>query len=428
MKHCRFVILALFAVTLAGCAGAAIGNREPTPQPVTLRFAYAKDEVNYAPLLESFKEQYPHIIIEPIEVERFGGGGMQNAVRFMDVDIYQDDRRALEDAKEGLLMPVGDLLEAQWSPIEDDYYPGTWEALSLQGQQWGVPAGLDLVVAYMNEDHLAALNVAAPPEEWTVDDFLALTQKLNYPEGAASLTVPHLFGFCSMPQSTDPVLFVYLHGGRIVDDLNNPTEAIFDEPDTVDAVQWYADLFTLYGVSPDPQVMRQFFSRGIFEAAMRGACGVWFQMYSVRGGFTGRAEWQYQWTMRPLPKDRQAYEAGDVSGYFVTKKCKYPAEAATFLRYLSDHWEASGRQLPPRRSLAQSEGYLKSLDKEVAAVAKAFASSGQVIILPSEDQNNALQQAGGLFVAAVERVILEDMDPLDVLVEAQDQARAAFQQ
>jgi len=286
---------------------------------------------------------------------------------------------------------------------------------------------MDLTVTYLNKDHLAALNVAEPPADWTLDDFLALTQKVNYPDGSAALTVPHLFGFCSTPQSTDPVLFVYLHGGRIVDDLTNPTQAIFDEPATVEAVQWYADLFKLYGVAPDPEVIRQSFSRGgTWEAALRGACGVWFQMYSNRGGFVGRMEWEYDWTMRPLPKDQVAYEMGDVTGYFVTKKCKYPSQAAIFLRYLSDRWDASGRQLPPRRSLAQSEEYLRSLDKKVAAVIQDF--SGQVIIAPSGEQNAKLQQVGALFINAVQRVIVEDMDPLDVLTEAQDEARPIFQQ
>ncbi len=427
MKLGRYAILTLFMILLVGCAGSPSSRTEPTLQPVTLRFAYTKDEVNYAPLLEDFQEQYPRIKIEPIEVEQFGGAGMEQTVRVIGVDIYQDDRRALQDAKEGLLMPVGDLLEAQWSPIEDDYYPGTWEAFALDGQQWGVPAGMDLTVAYVNKDHLDALNVAEPPTDWTVDDFLVLTQKVNYPDGSPQLTVPHLFGFCSTPESMDPVLFVYLNGGRIVDDLTNPTQAIFDDPETVEAVQWYADLFTLYGVAPDPEVVRQSFSRGgIWEAALRGACGVWFQTYGMRGGFVGRMEWEYKWTMRPMPKDQASLELGDVTGYFVTKECKYPAEAATFLRYLADQWEASGRQLPPRRSLAQGEAYLRSLDKKVADVTEAF--SGQIIIVPGDDEGNALQQVGGLFISAVQRVIAEDLDPLDALTEAQDQARPIFQQ
>jgi ABC-type glycerol-3-phosphate transport system substrate-binding protein len=428
MRYHRYAILIPFMILFAGCARSARVGTGPTPEPVTLRFAYAKDAASYyTPLLTDFQRENSRIRIEPIEVEQFGGGGMEQAVHFQDIDIYQDDRRALQDAKEGLLMPVGDLVEAQWSPIEEDYYAGTWEALSMQGQQWGVPAGMDLTVTYINKNHLTALNVEEPPAEWTVDDFLALTQKVNYPDGSAALTVPHLFGFCSLPQSTDPVLFVYLHGGRIVDDLNNPTEAVFDEPETVEAVQWYAELFSLYAVAPDPQTMRQSFSRGgIWEAAMRGTCGVWFQAYSLRGGFNERAKWDYDWTMRTLPKDQATFEAGDVSGYFITKKCQYPNEAATFLRYLSNRWEASGKQLPPRRSLAQGEDYLKALDKKVAAVAKVF--SDQVIILPSEEQNNTLQQVGGLFVTAVQRVIVEEIDPLDALTEAQDQARPIFQE
>lgn len=340
-----FIWRLMLLLTLPLASGCAF-KLTPTPEPVTLRFAYRQHTAVMQPLLEAFQAKYPWIRVEAIEAQRWGNQ-LQSMVENANVDIFREDSSALRFAAQGLIQPLEDLMLDQWSSIRDDYYKGAWESLSLNGQQWGVPAGLDIYVAYVNADQLKALNLTTPPPNWDLMDFVELAVKMNYPEGSPTQEGASLIGFCTTVESADPLVFIYLHGGRIVDDITNPSQATLDDPLTIEAVQWYSDLFNRHRVAPNPTTVREKFPRGgVYEAAMRGFCGIWLGWYSDRGGLNTPYKWNFAWKMLPLPKDRGNFSYGTVEGYFITKNCKHPVEAAKLLRFLSDYAEAAGQKLP----------------------------------------------------------------------------------
>ena len=43
---------------------------------------------------------------------------------------------------------------------------------------------------------------------------------------------------------------MYQNGGKIIDDLQNPTKVIYDDPQTIEALQWYDELFILHDAAP----------------------------------------------------------------------------------------------------------------------------------------------------------------------------------
>jgi len=133
-------ILVVAAMCSSGCAPGTIAT--PTPQAITLRFAYREFTVDVEPLLNEFHTLYPWITVEPLSADRFGNS-IDPLVRAGNIDIFVDYSTALGYATEGLIKPLDDLQLADWAPILDDYYQGTWEALRVQGQQWGIPASLD---------------------------------------------------------------------------------------------------------------------------------------------------------------------------------------------------------------------------------------------------------------------------------------------
>jgi ABC-type glycerol-3-phosphate transport system substrate-binding protein len=391
---------------------------------VTLRIAYREHTRQLQPLLDDFHEQHPWVTIETREVQRFGNE-MDPLVRMGELDIFIEGRRGLDYAEEGLLKPLDEIQLGEWAGIRKDYYKGAWEGLQIQGQQWGIPAGLDMIVVYINMDQAQALHVDPPTAEWELSDFLELTTKMSYPQGLPYAAGSKLFGYCTTPQSVDPIVFIYLHGGRIVDDLNAPSEVTLDDVRTIEAVQWYADLYNVYEVAPDPEIIRTTFRRGgVMEAAVRGACGVWLGWYSSRGGKDMPFEWSSEWAMLPLPEDRTAFGLGDVEGYYITAECKHPMEALKLLRFLSDHQAASGQKLPPRKSLVNAKAYEQQVGEKVAGVARTF--SQDVLLLPAES-SLALQKVGGELLATVERIIAEDLAAAPELQEKQDELHAAFQ-
>lgn len=396
----------------------------PTPEPVTLRLAYREHTRQLQPLIADFHEKYPWITVEVREVQRFGNE-IDLLMQTGELDIFVEGQRALSYAQEGLLKPLDDIQLGEWAGIRKDYYKGAWEGLQVQGQQWGIPAGLDMMVVYINVEQARALSVQIPGQAWTRSDFLELATEMNHPQGLPHAANARLFGYCTTPQSIDPVVFIHLHGGGIVDDLSVPSQVTLDDPRTIEAVQWYADLYNIYQVAPEPEVIRTTFRQGgVMEAVVRGACGIWLGWYSSRGGQDTPFEWSDEWAMLPLPRDRTTFGLGDIEGYYITKKCPHPTKALKLLRFLSDHQEASGQKLPPRKSLVNAQAYEQQVGEEVAEVARTF--SNHIVLLPAES-SAPLEKVGGGLLATVERIVTEDLDVAPALLEKQDELHAAFQ-
>jgi len=419
-KAAKHLALSLVVLLTSSC----VLKLTPTPEPVVLRFAYRQNTAAMKPLLEAFQAKYPWIMVEAVEAQRWGNQ-LESMIENARVDIFREDSSAVRFATEGLLQPLEDLMLDQWGSIRDDYYKGAWESLSLNGQQWGVPAGLDIYVAYINADQLKALNLTAPPPDWGLFDFVELAIKMNHPEGLPTQEGTNLIGFCTTLESADPLVFVYLHGGRIVDNIANPTQATLDDPLTIEAVQWYSDLFNQHAVAPNSTTIQEKFPRGgVYEAAIMGACGIWLDWYSDRGGLNTPYKWAFTWKMLPLPRDRGNFSYGAVDGYFITKNCQHPVEAAKLLRFLSDYSEAAGQKLPPRHSMVEAESYKKVVGEDVMAIARD--SVDNLVLLPYS-QSTALAQLEQIIFAALGQIIDQDLNAADVLAEAQDQCRAIFE-
>lgn len=421
------VTIMLSLALLIGCASSPLSS---APEPVTLHFGYREYVVEMEPLIEAFREEYPHITIEPVEVERYGNE-IESLVRSGELDIFREDRSALGFAKEDLIRPLDEVQLSDWADTRDDYLSGSWEALSIAGQQWGIPASVDVLVVYANSDHMRAVGVEPPQTPWSLFEFLELANQLNYPEGTPYDPSTSVFGLCTTPADIDPIIFIYLQGGQIVDDLNNPTMATLDAPRTVEAVQWYADLYNRYGVASDPEVISRVFRQGgIYEAAVRGRCGLWLGWYGNRGGLDSAYEWQSSWTMLPLPSDQTDFGLGDVEGYYVASSCEHPKEALTFLRFLANEWQASGKRLPPRGSLATSDGYIQSVGDNAGDVTANIEETfpRQMIIMPQLGlgKTDELEFVGEQLIGAIMQIINQDLDAEQVLEETQYRARGTF--
>lgn len=412
------VLLILLCLVL-GASGCSI--IAPERETITLRIAYREQDVNLQPLLDAYMRDNSFIKIEVIEGNA-GSGAVEGALAEKKLDIIRDDRDALEYAASGQLLPLEDmLLSDDWKGIRSDFVPGTWEGLQIEGRQWGVPASADVFVVYINMDTAAALGVETPSLTWTVDDFLTLANALNAPEGTEANPGQHTWGFCTDSQDYDPVLFVYLLGGTLVDDVNKPTQPTLDAPATVEAVKWYADLINLYKIAPSNAVMSALFSRGASEAAVRGFCGMWLDMYSDRGG-PANNQWTFNWRMQPLPAGKAQLRFGDEQGYYITAGSEHPEEALKLIRYLTDHWEAAGRGLPPRQSIASSAEYAREVGEDV--VAAGISNIDSLIILPAQ-AGPIFMRLGELFLNAVAQV-LAGADPEDALYQAQQELLPIF--
>jgi ABC-type glycerol-3-phosphate transport system substrate-binding protein len=411
-------LLLFIALLLAGCGG---GRATPTPEPITINFAVREKIADYQALATDFQLSHPGILINLIDIDIFRGEGIA-AIDTMEVDAVRWGTDYLTAERIEQIVPLDEVLEADDKLSGPDLYPGALKALQLQGVQLGVPAGIDFAVGYYNAPRFKNASVTPPAVDWTQDDLLADATAVNSTGDANA--VNFTYGFCSLPNGADPVYFTYLFGGRLFDGLPEPTAPTFNEPANVEAIQWYTSLRTEYGVTPDPDEIRRAFRRGLlYEAIIRGKCGLWFGQFSDRGGKAWPSEWEAEGVMLPLPRIRAPFALLQVDGYYILEQSKHRKEAWDWVRFLLDHQEAAGFMLPPFQSQTISSEYAGRVGKDVAAVARLLSTTA--IVLPA-GADPILEQSIALYVGAIDKVLSGEMDVETALNDAQVQAEALF--
>ncbi|MBC7239467.1 MAG: extracellular solute-binding protein, partial [Chloroflexi bacterium] len=134
----------------------------PASEQVTLTVAYRGERPEMKALFERFTQAHPNIKVQAIEVTG-PGADLRRTVAASEVDLFRDTRDSLSYyISSNLIRPLDEMQLMDWADIREDFFPGTWEALISGGQQWGIPAGLDVLVTYINLDQANALGVAVP--------------------------------------------------------------------------------------------------------------------------------------------------------------------------------------------------------------------------------------------------------------------------
>jgi len=241
-------IACLVAIPLAGCA-------EPVPplEPATITFACPDvDKGYYEELAQQFNEQYPHLTVEL----RSMSGGPLNDINTAGVNVLVVAPWAVGELQaEGAILNLDPFTEQDESFALSDFYPGTFELFSIEGRTWAVPGGLDVLVTFYNRDLFDQHGLPYPDVGWTWNDLLRSAVEIRDPDAGIYGYVTS--GTTNEPSYLDAALLVYLHGGRLFDSLQAPTRTTFDDPLTVEALEWYADLYHEYDVAPTPKEARR---------------------------------------------------------------------------------------------------------------------------------------------------------------------------
>jgi ABC-type glycerol-3-phosphate transport system substrate-binding protein len=419
----RLLALLVLAVSLAAPAcSLSPAPPTPTPVPVTLRFALRKNVADYTALASQFHQLHPGVVVEVVPIDPFERDPLAT-IDDLNIDVVRWGQNYLTADRAEQLLPLDEIILGDPNFPRQDLVKGAMEALRYKGIQRGLPAGLDFVVAYYNAERLKIAGAAPPGPDWNLDDLVALAKEINHTEGLYT-QAEFAYGFCSEPESGDPLYLAYLFGGGVVDSLTAPRRPTLDDPAVIKAVQWYADLRLKDGVIPDPDEIGKSFPRGrLYEAILRNKCGLWFGQYADQGGRMWPMEWESQGVMLPLPRAQAPLSYAGVDGYFLLTKSQHRREAWEWMRFLLDHQEASGMMLPPLKSQVNSTQYTERVGKDVAAVARRLTANA--ILLPG-DLDPRLEKVVQLYMAAVKRAVKGDTDVASALDEAQVQAEALF--
>jgi multiple sugar transport system substrate-binding protein len=389
------LLLTLFVPVVSGCTEAM------TPaEPVTITFAYDGSIELYESLVQEFNQSYPHITVE---LDNSDGD---------EADVFMVTPFDLEElVEENAILSLDPFIEQDESFDLDDFCAGTVELYSKEGRIWAIPMGVIVRVLFYNQDLFDAYGVSYPAPEWTWDDFLNKSRALRDPEA-------DIFAYAETNDLIDSLAFIYQHGGRIIDDMQNPTRMTFDDPLTIEALEWYAALIHEYDVAF--QESQRYDVGGSLESGVYlGQIGMWTGWLAERGGGGGAqadwpTEWKMRWGMVPLPRDVRSATPAIVFGYAISSQSAHPEESWRWIAFLSQQVQNPYNMAPTRKSLLESDAYTQLVGSDVVNTTKQSLENA---ILFSSSLIEFF--SFGIYRTALDDIIDGSSTPAEALSQAQ---------
>ncbi len=397
------VLVAALVLVVCACGGAT-----PTPPAATIRFACSDEDLGYYDqMAHAFTEERPGVSItllpkRPAALAAIDPGGC---------DAFTVTESSAARLGLGGVASLESWLGEHTAATKAEFYPCAIAPFQRDGKTWAVPTGADPVVMFYNRSLFDERGVPYPAAGWTWEDFLQIARSLRRGGGG-------IYGYAAGVWPDEALLFVLQHGGNIVDDWQNPTRATFDDPATVEAMEWYAELMYRHDVSPNPDEARAFFGGGrqaAYNGVLQGKVGMWMGPYSSRTALDAH-EPRVNYGVVPLPADRQAVTLAQVEGVAISAEARNPAVCWEWALFLSR--QVPRRLAPARRSLLESEEYAARVGAEAAAAAREAMS--QAIVLPPSP-SELYSQARSLWARAVSNVASGRYGAYGALQEAQRQ-------
>jgi ABC-type glycerol-3-phosphate transport system substrate-binding protein len=362
-------IVCLPIAFLLGCKG----TPEPTPEPATITFVYRRDlKGHIEEAMAKFSGQHPHITVY---LRPASAGDLAQGSGIDDADVHAIFTAIVDSQREqGDLLALDPFIEADESFDVSDIYPAALEAFTIDGKVWAIPYGVTSEVIFYNKDLFDQYDVPYPEVGWTWDDFVRTARALRDPEAG-------IYGFAHSPD-TDGWFhwgYIHQHGGRVFDDVKNATRTTFDDPLSVEAMNWYAGLYHEHGVAPTLEQIHEDLGDDVDVAFALGKVGMTSRDLNSQEGTVVGKGWPERWGMVPPPRstaDSALDICGDlwVHGYAISSQTRHPEAAWQLIAFLSR--QMAPRQIPPRRSHAESEEYERLVGSEAAATARHVLQHG----------------------------------------------------
>ena len=225
-----------------------------------------------------------------------------------------------------------------------DYYEQALEAFTMDGTLLCLPQNLSSSVVYFNAELFG--DVPLPKPGWTIQDLQATVKALHAKQVKT-------IGFETGMRTVAP--FVWLHGGHVVDDLDEPTKITMSTPESRAALEYLNALIAEGGVNATDAAAA--------PAEDRFAQGELAMLVDSRRAVPAMRKAGLDFDVAPLPKGAAEATLLASDAYCVSKKADNPELAHAFAQYaVTDAGgkvlAASGRTVPSLKSLAESDAFL----------------------------------------------------------------------
>lgn len=238
---------------------------------------------------------------------------------------------------------------------KNTFFKEALDSLSYKGKLYAIPRDVSNLVIYYNKDIFDKYNVPYPDKSWTYDDFLQTCLKLTKDLNNDGKTEQFGVSFEEAPLFWLPWLWSN-DGGFISKNLDS---VIINKPESIEALQFYADLRNKYHAAPSKSeagsaTMAQLF---IQQKIAMHISGRWSTPRY-------RKDIHFRWDIAKFPRGKAGSIVDcDASGWAISSASRHPKEAWRLIKFLAsrkaaENFAKSGLIVPARIDAAKSDSFL----------------------------------------------------------------------
>ena len=332
-------------------------------EPVTVTWAFwgsPEEAASHQVVADAFMAEHPEIKIEvwnqPWEdyftkIQALWASG--DAKTIPDVAFLWPTPKY---ASEGVLENLDSYIEASGYDL-NDYWPGLLESAKYDGSVYGFPRDIEANVLYYNKDLFDAAGVSYPDDTWTWDDLQAAAEKLTVKDASGNTTQYALAMEGGVGKYSK---WIMQNGGAILDDMRNPSKCMMDDPKTVEAVTFFADLIN-NGYAMRPADLSQAGGDSAVFASDQAAMII--QNTSRVSAFNAAGK-NYDVAVVPIPAGGQRFNGAGGAAWVMSSGSDNKDAAWTFLQWLQSTdggekiYTERGEIFPALQSVANSPTFM----------------------------------------------------------------------
>jgi multiple sugar transport system substrate-binding protein len=238
--------------------------------------------------------------------------------------VWMHDSRVQTFASRNLLLPMDDWLSAFTPPgWPDEFYPSQVAAFNYQNKQWAFPYDWAPGGWYVNLDKWEEAGLGdLPTEDWTWEQTLEAAKAMTKDGDGDGVIDQWGLGNITTSGSGGAYWIVKSFGGDYWDET--VTQSKFDDPNTIAAFQFLADLMWDSGVHP---------TAGMYEgigmdaelAFASGKIGLHYGLNDISFRIGEASGGEFEWTVAPTPTGPAGrFQFSGGSAFAIPNTCEQP--------------------------------------------------------------------------------------------------------
>lgn len=310
------------------------GSNSPelTTDPITIRFAWwLPEETDFKKIAEAFTAHHPNVTFEFIGHPGTTQGGIQLITEAIaagnPIDAFWHP--AITDlVEQNLIEDLTPYIERDEQFRSYPFLPGINETFQLDGKQWGLSRGNDVMLMFYNKELLKQYGLDAPAKDWTWEDFRRMAIAATNPE-AKHYGVNNTLWFM---QASNVMPVANGHAPRLWGFNEDLTKNLADGsvPEVLDDLQWFVDLMVKDNVLLNDTRSAK---AGVEPESLWPNGQALFQ-YSISPVINGYQSLPFEWDVAPLPRGTEKQVTfGWNSGMFMGKASKNKDMVWEFLKF-----------------------------------------------------------------------------------------------